>query len=86
MGHSSTIYRASQQNQLAALARSASFCVMCNLYSHTSGPAALRAIIRSMRGDDSNMLGLPFIYPDRPARRILTDYLKRREMLKGAHD
>lgn len=40
---------------------------MCNLYSHTSGPAALRAIIRSMRGDDSNMPPLPFIYPDTPA-------------------
>lgn len=37
---------------------------MCNLYSITKGPQAIRDIARAMRGDVGNMPPLPGVFPD----------------------
>jgi putative SOS response-associated peptidase YedK len=37
---------------------------MCNLYSLTKGPQAIRDFARAMRGDVGNMPPLPGIFPD----------------------
>lgn len=37
---------------------------MCNLYSITKGPQAIRDIARAMRGDVGNMPSLPGVFPD----------------------
>ena len=37
---------------------------MCNLYSLTKGPQAIRDFTRAMRGDVGNMPPLPGIFPD----------------------
>ena len=37
---------------------------MCNLYSITKGPQAIRDFTRAMRGDVGNMPPLPGVFPD----------------------
>ena len=37
---------------------------MCNLYSITKGPQAIRDIARAMRGDVGNFQPLPGVFPD----------------------
>jgi putative SOS response-associated peptidase YedK len=40
---------------------------MCNLYSVTKGPQAIRDFARAFRGDVGNMPPMPGIFPDYPA-------------------
>jgi putative SOS response-associated peptidase YedK len=37
---------------------------MCNLYSHTKGPQAIRDLARAMRDTTGNLPPLPSIFPD----------------------
>jgi putative SOS response-associated peptidase YedK len=37
---------------------------MCNLYSMTKGPQAIRDFARAMRSDVGNLLPLPGVFPD----------------------
>ena len=49
---------------------------MCNLYSLTKGPQAIRDFARAMRGDVGNMPALPGIFPDYSAP-IVRNALRR---------
>jgi hypothetical protein len=45
---------------------------VCNLYSITKGPQAIRDIARAMRGDVGNMPPLPGVFPDYSAPIVAT--------------
>jgi putative SOS response-associated peptidase YedK len=53
---------------------------MCNLYSLTKGPQAIRDFTRAMRGDVGNMPPLPGIFPDYFAP-IVRNASERRELV-----
>ncbi len=59
---------------------------MCNLYSHTKGPKAIRDIANTMGGDwldfTGNLAPQPSIYPDQLAPVVRTTPTGERELIK----
>jgi hypothetical protein len=58
---------------------------MCNLYSITKGPQAIRDIVRAMRGDVGNFQPLPGVFPDYSAP-IVRNTAEGRELAMARWD